>query len=187
MTGHQFRAALCRRSAACPPRDCGLGLALCCYARSLQRAQQIRRYRRLSPAPLPLHHRSVSHPAMVFSFSFNLSVPGIINPFTAAAEAEVAAANSEQASLPTLHFDEDVLPPSASTVHTRRPASPSILPPVSKKRGWVPSYPEPSRPAPMQASTSGYLDTPAKYRDMVYDTADQEEMEELVAGEFRAS
>ena len=127
---------------------------------------------------------------MVFSFSFKLSVPGIINPFTAAAEAEVeAAANSEQASLPKLHFDGDVLPPvpSTSTIATRRPPSPSILPPVSKKRGWVPSYPEPSRPTPMHASTSGYLDTPAKYRDMVYETADQEEMEELVAGEFCAS
>ncbi|PIL24922.1 hypothetical protein GSI_12809 [Ganoderma sinense ZZ0214-1] len=118
---------------------------------------------------------------MVFSFSFNLSVPGIINPFTAAAEAEAAAVNSDQASLPKLHLDGDVLPPSLSTVPARRPPSPSILPPVSKKRGWVPSYPEPSRPAPMHASTSGYLDTPAKYRDMVYENADQEEMEELVA------
>ncbi|KAM5533814.1 hypothetical protein V8D89_012477 [Ganoderma adspersum] len=121
---------------------------------------------------------------MVFSFSFNLSVPGIINPFTAAAEAEAeAAANSEQASLPKLHFDGDILPPvpSTSTIATRRPPSPSILPPVSKKRGWIPSYPEPNRPTPMHASTSGYLDTPAKYRDMVYETADQDEMEELVA------
>lgn len=39
----------------------------------------------------------------------------------------------------------------------------------------------------MHASTSGYLDTPAKHRDMISENVDQEEMEDLVAGEFHVS
>ena len=37
----------------------------------------------------------------------------------------------------------------------------------------------------MHTSTSGYLDTPAKYRDMAYQSAEQDEVEEMVAGEYR--
>ncbi|KAI0793855.1 hypothetical protein C8Q74DRAFT_1245438 [Fomes fomentarius] len=107
---------------------------------------------------------------MVFSFSFN--VPGISNPFT-----QAAAAASESAPVPTLQFDTNSQP---SVVPRRRPPSPSLLPPLSRKRGWVPSSSEPSRPAPMHTSTIGYLDTPAKYRDMVDESADQNEIEELV-------
>ncbi|RPD76662.1 hypothetical protein L226DRAFT_382428 [Lentinus tigrinus ALCF2SS1-7] len=124
--------------------------------------------------------------AMVFSFSFNLSVPGITNPFTAAA----AASSEPEAPVPKLHFDADgdlngvQLP---SSIPRRRPPSPSFLPPLSKKRGWVPSSPEPSRPAPIHTSTSGYLDTPAKYRDMAHENADQDEIEEMVGGECRLS
>lgn len=113
--------------------------------------------------------------AMVFSFSFN--VPGISNPFT-----QAAAAASESAPVPKLQFDTSSQP---SVVPRRRPPSPSLLPPLSRKRGWVPSSSEPSRPAPMHTSTIGYLDTPAKYRDMVDDSADQNEIEELVVGEHR--
>ncbi|KAI9062706.1 hypothetical protein FKP32DRAFT_822757 [Trametes sanguinea] len=113
--------------------------------------------------------------AMVFSFSFSLSVPGITNPFT-------APANPVQAPPPTdntLHYESDVL---HASVPRRRPPSPSLLPPLSRKRGWVPSSAEPSRPASMHTSTSGYLDTPAKYRDMAYQqSAEQDEVEEMVA------
>ena len=133
---------------------------------------------------LPSHPRSVLLFAMVFSFSFNLAVPGITNPFTAAAEAEAAAANAGQASLPKPQLDVDA-PPSASVLRNRRPPSPALLTPLSRKRGWVPSHSEPSHPAPIHTSTSGYLDTPAKYRDMVQESADQQEIEELVAGMSR--
>lgn len=122
---------------------------------------------------------------MVFSFNFSLSVPGITNPFTVA-----AAANSEaEAPVPKLHFDTggDVHGVQPSSIPRRRPPSPSVLPPLSKKRGWVPSSPEPSRPAPIHTSTSGYLDTPAKYRDMAHENADQDEIEEMVGGECRLS
>ncbi|KAI0700131.1 hypothetical protein C8T65DRAFT_287764 [Cerioporus squamosus] len=121
---------------------------------------------------------------MVFSFSFSLSVPGITNPFTTA-----AAANPESAPPPKLHFDTDgdVHGVQPSSIPRRRPPSPSVLPPLTKKRGWVPSSPEPSRPAPIHTSTSGYLDTPAKYRDMAYENADQDEIEEMVGGECSAT
>ncbi|KAI8985784.1 hypothetical protein BD414DRAFT_489226 [Trametes punicea] len=103
---------------------------------------------------------------MVFSFSFTLSVPGISNPFAAPA-------------LPAPpHYHTDV---QHSSVSRRRPPSPSLLPPLSKKRGWVPSSPEPSRPASIHTSTSGYLDTPAKYRDMAHQSAQQDQVEEMVA------
>ncbi len=115
---------------------------------------------------------------MVFSFSFSLSVPGISNPFTTA-----AAANPESAPPPELQFNTDVHGVQPTSLPRRRPPSPSVQPPLAKKRGWVPSGPEPSRPAPIHASTSGYLDTPAKYRDMAYENADQDEIEEMVGGE----
>ncbi|KAI0369749.1 hypothetical protein BV20DRAFT_333739 [Pilatotrama ljubarskyi] len=106
---------------------------------------------------------------MVFSFSFSLSVPGITNPFAVA---------QQPAPPPKLHYDTDV---QHSAAPRRRPPSPSLLPPLSRKRGWVPSSAEPSLPAPMHTSTSGYLDTPAKYRDMAAESAEQDEVEEMVA------
>ncbi|KAI0358250.1 hypothetical protein OH77DRAFT_1421566 [Trametes cingulata] len=106
---------------------------------------------------------------MVFSFSFSLAVPGITNPFAAA---------EQPAPPPKLHYDTDV---QHSSAPRRRPPSPSLLPPLSRKRGWVPSSAEPSHPAPMHTSTSGYLDTPAKYRDMAAESAEQDEVEEMVA------
>ena len=126
----------------------------------------------------------------LFNFSFSLSVPGITNPFTAAAEAEAAASESAPALHGMLqnqwHADwDDRQRPAALT--RPLPPSPSLLPPVSKKRGWVPSSSEPSRPAPIRTSTSGYLDTPAKYREMLSESADQSEIEELVAGESSLS
>ncbi|KAI0761792.1 hypothetical protein BD413DRAFT_235296 [Trametes elegans] len=116
-------------------------------------------------SPLDAH---LSLLVMVFSFSFNLSVPGIANPFAAAAE---------QAPPPRLHNDTNAHHSSAR----RRPPSPSLLPPLARKRGWVPSSSEPSCAVPMHTSTSGYLDTPAKYRDMAHESAEQDEVEEMVA------
>ncbi|KAI0796191.1 hypothetical protein C8Q75DRAFT_745620 [Abortiporus biennis] len=104
---------------------------------------------------------------MVFSFSFNFSVPGIANPFIA----PKAPAN-----------DRKHAPPIRETITRRRPPSPcfSSSQPLSRKRGWVPAISEPSHAAAIQTSTSGYLDTPAKYRDMAQSN-DEDEIEEMVA------
>ncbi|EMD39191.1 hypothetical protein CERSUDRAFT_112868 [Gelatoporia subvermispora B] len=123
---------------------------------------------------------------MPFMFSFTLSVPGIPNPFAAHARtAQSARAQSKHDSCP----DRSTAPLQAgagrpSDVGLRRSPSPSLLPPRAKKRGWVPACAEPSRPAPMHASTRGYLDTPAKYRDMVPEPADDDASEEMVAVEL---
>lgn len=54
----------------------------------------------------------------------------------------------------------------------------------SRKRGWTPAFSELSEPATVSASTSGYLDTPSKYRDLsMTPSNDQAELEEMVAGE----
>ncbi|KAI0676018.1 hypothetical protein C8Q78DRAFT_1007677 [Trametes maxima] len=130
-----------------------------------QRAQRFRRARGF-PFFFPRRLFTLVLLAMVFSFSFNLSVPGITNPFAAATEPAPS------------RYDTDM---QHSSIPRRRPPSPSLLPPLSRKRGWVPSSSEPSRPAPMHTSTSGYLDTPAKYRDMAYESTEQVEIEEMVA------
>jgi len=49
----------------------------------------------------------------------------------------------------------------------RPPSSPSPSPaPLSRKRAWEPSFAEPSQSTTL-ASTAGYLDTPAKYRQQL--------------------
>lgn len=125
--------------------------------------------------------------AMPFSFSFSLSLPGITNPFTAQAEALTASASAP--ALPARSTWEGMDDPDVNRRLTslpprrrRRPPSPSLLPPLVKKRGWVPSSSEISEPAPIHTSTSGYLDTPAKYRDLAMGGNDEDEIEEMVAG-----
>ena len=86
---------------------------------------------------------------MPFPFTFNFTVPGLSNPFS---------------SLPK------VTDMSAKQTITRPRPSPSPGPPLfaptSRKRGWEPAFVEPSLSTTTLASSSGYLDTPAKYRDM---------------------
>ncbi|KAI0048787.1 hypothetical protein FA95DRAFT_1539388 [Auriscalpium vulgare] len=106
---------------------------------------------------------------MPFNFTFTMPVPGIVNPFSA-----------PPAPAPTAHAGNGLAPPP-----TRRP-HPSTLPPslpMSRKRGWVPSEAEPSRAATSTASSSGYLDTPAKYRDFTITPEPREEdaIEEMVS------
>lgn len=121
---------------------------------------------------------------MPFPFSFRFSVPGIPNPFLAptsithgswTATSETTRANSLTASRVGLEEPH------------RRPSPPFLVPPrpLTRKRGWVPSDSEPSHPTAISASTSGYLDTPAKYRAMASSHDNQEdEIEEMVAGEY---
>ena len=105
----------------------------------------------------------------MFPFTFKLSVPGLSNPFTA----------------PPVIPPE--LPPAAQDrtglhdhAHEKRPRrqrpspspTPSLSPPpqqqpLSRKRGWEPTFAEPSRSTATLASSAGYLDTPAKYRELM--------------------
>jgi hypothetical protein len=115
---------------------------------------------------------------MPFSFTFKLAVPGLSNPFLptqSLPSAQVEPPNVGPLWVPRdkvarRHLTSEIdLPPSA---------------PLSRKRGWVPSSPEPSQSAATFTSTSGYLDTPAKYREMAAAGGHSEREAEMSGGEF---
>lgn len=101
---------------------------------------------------------------MQFPFTFTLNIPGLHNPFLANPGSALANPRIEGG------------PP-------RFPPTNALSPPVplARKRGWIPSEPEPSHATTSQTSTTGYLDTPAKYRDMPLREPEQE-VEEMIAG-----
>ncbi|KAJ7274318.1 hypothetical protein B0H12DRAFT_1199637 [Mycena haematopus] len=117
---------------------------------------------------------------MPFPFTFKLAVPGL-NPFSS--PTSEAPPNLGYASRSP---DESRSRPARpSNINQRRP-SPSPSPaPLSRKRGWDPSLAEPSQSAATLASSNGYLDTPAKYREMVVRQSADEyaefEMEDMTA------
>ncbi|KAH9072262.1 hypothetical protein EDB83DRAFT_2361950 [Lactarius deliciosus] len=118
---------------------------------------------------------------MPFPFTFNISMPGIMNPF------------SKSPDLPIPNETGDCGTPAAPVtinnlqekrwLAVRRP-HPSTLPPpvpLARKRGWQPSSPEPSPPAAVTMSTRGHLDVPSKYRDFTVTPEAREEEEEMEA------
>ncbi|KAG5651566.1 hypothetical protein H0H81_008214 [Sphagnurus paluster] len=112
---------------------------------------------------------------MPFPFTFNLSVPGLSNPFT----------SSEQ--VPPTPVDR---PGKQKQKITRRRPTPAVAQPpspvpapITRKRGWEPAFAAPSRSTATLASTSGYLDTPAKYRDMAAARADEFHEVDMFASE----
>ncbi|KAK0440940.1 uncharacterized protein EV420DRAFT_1341517, partial [Desarmillaria tabescens] len=118
----------------------------------------------------------------MFPFTFKLSVPGITNPFSAQAAAPSSSsvsATDQPIPVPEQGFNN------GKSVHRQRPPtrSTSPVPQVLRKRGWEPSFAEPSLSTTTLASSSGYLDTPSKYRDMAELTQDEfHEIEAMAAG-----
>ncbi|KAH0836480.1 hypothetical protein J3R83DRAFT_8089 [Lanmaoa asiatica] len=110
---------------------------------------------------------------MQFPFTFSLNVPGLHNPFLAKSGTILAPSRIEGG---TISHQVASLPP------PRFPPANFLSPPVplARKRGWIPSEPEPSHATTSAASTTGYLDTPAKYRDMPL-REPEEEVEEMIA------
>jgi hypothetical protein len=126
---------------------------------------------------------------MVFPFTFKFSVSGLFNPFASAPVLGSEQGTRSHQSPDTCH--SQAVPPVYPNHHpishpiqipqtsrrisranlpkiNRPRPSPSPSPaPVSRKRGWEPD-PSPtwSTTSLTLASTSGYLDTPAKYREM---------------------
>jgi len=115
---------------------------------------------------------------MQFPFTFTLSIPGLHNPFLAnpgpvLAQSRIQGGTTSREialPLPRLPHPNSLSPPA----------------PIFRKRGWIPSEPEPSHAATFAASTTGYLDTPAKYRDMPLRDPEQE-AEEMIAGPSSSS
>ena len=146
---------------------------------------------------------------MPFSFSFRFAVPGITNPF-----APVAASSStgrgaqdqsetEDGTTITSGLECQLPSPIDSSwaslpapAYRRRP-SPSPAPdlkrsyspaPLARKRGWVPSTAEPTHAVMTASTSSGFLDTPAKYREMAdQERRDEDDTEEVVVGTSDAS
>ncbi|KAJ7126909.1 hypothetical protein C8R44DRAFT_779870 [Mycena epipterygia] len=117
---------------------------------------------------------------MPFPFTFKLPVPGL-NPFSPPTETHPqpqATAGYTSQSPDTARSR----PARPNNINNRRPSpSPSLSAPISRKRGWDPSLAEPSQSTTL-ASSSGYLDTPAKYREMVSrQSGDEFELEDMTA------
>ena len=111
---------------------------------------------------------------MLFSFSFRFSVPGLANPFSS----YYAEPGSEKKSQ---HVAEMTSTIQAYDRSRSPPLSISPTPPLCKKRGWIPSSSELSLAATSPASTSGFLDTPAKYREIADSKRDQGD--EMIVGQ----
>ena len=103
---------------------------------------------------------------MVFPFTFALSIPGVINPFNLRASNQTPVAGNA-----VISHDSGTRRSRAALQKINRPRPPrSPTPtPLSRKRGWEPSFSKPnySTVTTTLASTSGYLDTPAKYRQNI--------------------
>ncbi|GLB43232.1 hypothetical protein LshimejAT787_1301330 [Lyophyllum shimeji] len=107
---------------------------------------------------------------MSFPFTFSLSVPGLFNPFSRARSADhnTLTDSSSPGQRPGNPAPPQKQPQKKLPITRRRPSPvPSPSPgPISRKRGWEPTFAaEPSRSS-TPTIASGYLDTPAKYKDM---------------------
>jgi len=107
---------------------------------------------------------------MLFPFTFTISVPGIMNPFSKPPH----PSNDTGDSPAPVTINN---PQEKRWIAVRRP-HPSVLPPpvpLARKRGWQPSGPEPSPAAAVATSTCGHLNIPPKYRDFTVTPEAREE------------
>jgi len=152
---------------------------------------------------------------MLFPFTFIFNAPGLPNPFNGPQESSSVTSGSRPLAPDSLHSQDVPAPPyihnqallqagySPNTlrrtsradlpkINRPRPSSSPSPAPTSRKRGWEPTFAEPSRSTTTLASGSGYLDTPAKYREMAMsgewngyqDMNDQQDRQEDEEGEL---
>jgi hypothetical protein len=93
---------------------------------------------------------------MVFPFTFRLPLP-IPNPFASVSN------ESTPAEIPSINKTQKRL---MNQQAVRRRPSPLPTVQIPRKRGWEPTFAEPTGTTTTLASSSGYLDTPSKYRDL---------------------
>ena len=106
---------------------------------------------------------------MVFPFTFALNIPDIMNPFTLRASNHIPVVGTNGKAV--ISHDSDMRRSRAAfqRITRLRPSRSPTPTPLSRKRGWEPSISEPSYSTATLASTAGYLDTPAKYRQNIPD------------------
>lgn len=124
---------------------------------------------------------------MPFPFSFVFAVPGIANPFGPPDQLHGQA--SPQSS--NAHIDPSqngssnnaTKPVKKNLLRRRTPPPPDLEPPqpISKKRRWVPSRPEPSQPKASRTSVKG-----SKYPEMQSSEAGSDAGADIGEGEFSA-
>jgi hypothetical protein len=132
---------------------------------------------------------------MPFPFTFSLSVPGISNPFSAQEQGSIVQSEPNPSrgqvdASQVQHYRPDLRRRPSPTTSTVSPVVP-----LSRKRGWEPSLSGPSIAATSSTSSIGYLDTPAKYRDMASEPLDRNrsrdqidrEIEDMAAGKHRST
>ena len=106
---------------------------------------------------------------MVFPFTFTLNIPDIINPFTLRASNQTPAAGTNDNAVISHESDMRRSRAALQKISRLRISRSPTPTPLSRKRGWEPSIPEPSYSTTTLASTAGYLDTPAKFRQNIPD------------------
>ncbi|KAF9447269.1 hypothetical protein P691DRAFT_793636 [Macrolepiota fuliginosa MF-IS2] len=103
-----------------------------------------------------------------FPFTFSFSVPGLPNPFSPTYSQPQDSESHDKLGV-TL-----ISPSFTSTSSSTRPKN--------LKRGWEPAFAEPSQSTTTLALTSGYLDTPAKYREMAANAASVRDRSDTTEG-----
>lgn len=114
-----------------------------------------------------------------FPFTFTFSYPGLPNPFSPNYGPPESHSPSRPMLYNQIHTDQttprhsqglDTMPYPQNRFTTLTPpphtASSIVSKPPNLKRGWEPAFVEPSRLTATLASSNGYLDTPAKYREI---------------------
>jgi hypothetical protein len=123
---------------------------------------------------------------MASPFTFSMSVPGIINPFSQSPDLP-SSSNALGTADTARHARHDQVNPQENPWFSGLRPHPSSLPPpipLSRKRGWQPSHPEPSSPTTVTTSTSGYLDTRPNYCDSTITSEAMEEHERTAGGYY---
>ena len=105
-----------------------------------------------------------SPPKMPFPFTFIFSVPGLINPFAAnsniitTSKSRRLAQQQPERYSPVQTSDSSTNLPNTNRPRPPSPSTTSGAGPNSRKRGWQPTFAEPSRSTTTLASTGGYID-----------------------------
>ncbi|KAM6496754.1 hypothetical protein JOM56_007227 [Amanita muscaria] len=122
---------------------------------------------------------------MIFPFTFNFSVPGIINPFSLT-HSRTGASASTTVDVQNQTGSVGVKTPSQPLPQTQSQQlrlieglrSQSITPPVlvSRKRGWEPAFAEESSPGTTLENSTGYLVTGMPSSAEYHEVVDTEEL-----------
>ena len=109
----------------------------------------------------PGHHYQQ---VMFFPFTFTMSVPGIMNPFTG--PPYLIGGTTDSRNIANSLQEKRWF---SLADHPNRPHPSSLPPPepLARKRGWQPSSPEPSPAATVTTSTRGHLNVHPRPRDSI--------------------